>query len=194
MSFIKKITGKECKDNLKVVKPYKALGEHIVDHQIELEHFRSIYERCKDATEASVVTRYYSGDIVLTVREDSQGRRSTTCTVTYPVDIIEDGDAGLQLSKDLYFNLSITRFPKRLRYDHERQSIEITYCAIRNTRIILEILIAGITAPAGIDINAIIQAVLKGNKESYISTSFRIEMDPGVAECDLMAALELVKK
>ena len=187
-TFVRQLTCKG-RDNLKVVKPYRALGEHIVDHQIGVEHYRRIYDRIAAESTVDVVTRYYADDIVLTVRDDRQGRRTTGCTVTYLVDIIEDEEAGLQLEKDQYFNLSVTRFPKRLRYDHERQSVEITYRGIKNTRVILEILIPGINAPADIDMD-----VLKGGAaENIISLSYRIEMDPGVSETDLSNALEIVK-
>lgn len=175
------------RDNIKIIRPAKALGKHIIDHRISPESFRTIYENCKDdKPHYSVVTRYYSSDILLTIRDDiyenSPTRRATSCSINYIVECIDFPELSMQLTREQYFNLSVTRFPKMLNYDHERQSIEISYTYSSGVTLILEILIAGIRIVEDINYMDVIEEVLAGNTTSIISLSYRLMLDDSASE------------
>mgnify|MGYP003383978364 CR=1 FL=1 len=123
------------KANCKYIQPCYPLGENIMSHRVTLQQFADVLNHyTSQAFRKKIITRYYHDDLILEVCHDKH-----KCYVVYRGEYQYDEECGMEFVGEDRHDLSVTQFPHRKKYHHERQFLVLTF-----ENIVLEVALIGI--------------------------------------------------
>lgn len=186
----------QSKLNTKYLQPYNKIAEHIVSHSIGADYWMQIYKEFNSRPHQRMVTwlytRYYDGDRIYTVKQNSNTINKKLSIHFRNASIVKPHGLPIEFVGENCFTLTEGSFSVKYKYSHERQSIvHVIENHVKTYRLEMEMLIDGIN-----EYNEIMNTILilpieeQIRHERVFSLSFRLYISQYTTQDDIDNYLE----
>lgn len=165
---------------MKIVRPAIALSPEMTSHKVSIAQFRKvqkIYEEICDRRSQHIITDYFDDDIIYSIRDDTRDMHKREITVSIVRTLEQKSIEGsLEIALQQHIPLGLDRFKPKLKYNHERQRVELHYYG-PNWTMVMQILLVGLTDPMKLNITQIVKQLFSEDLPSnIISLSYYLDI------------------